>query len=351
MKIMKLYLKRYLFLCLALVLAVSLFAGCGDGEEEKTTIKLIDGQWESMWITNGIVEFIIEKGYGYPVEQVVTVQSVYMVAFPKGELDLHMEFWAMNFPPDWLADHISETGELEELGATLEGGPQFWCIPQWVHEEYNINTLDDMKEHWEVFEDPADPTKGAFYNSLIGWNCTEANKIKMEAYGLADYYNTIESGSAGSLEAAMTAAQKKHEPIFAYYWAPTALMGMYDWYILEEPEYDADVWDKIIAAIDDESLRPLDEACAFESIPLPIIIHKSLRDRVPDVVEMLEKYTMGLDRCNKAAAWGVENEVSGEWEKVAVWYLREYDSIWKTWVTTDAYNKIKKALDEYGALP
>jgi len=106
-----------------------------------------------------------------------------------------------------------------------------------------------------------------------------------------------------------------------------------------------------MARVEDDSLPPLTEACAYETFPLPIGIHKSLRDKAPDVVTMLEKFVMGLERCNKAAAWALENETGGEWEKVAVWYLREYDSIWKTWVTTDAYNKIKTFLDDYGTIP
>ena len=49
-------------------------------------------------------------------------------------------------------------------------------------------------------------------------------------------------------------------------------------------------------------------------------------------------------------AWQAVNEVQ-DWEKVAVWFLREYESHWKPWVATDAYNKIKKALDAYGSIP
>jgi glycine betaine/proline transport system substrate-binding protein len=345
----KFHWKRCLLVFIALVMMVPLFAGCG--EEEKTTIRLIDAQWESLWIANAVAEIIIEEGYGYPVEQVVVTTAVYMVSMPKGEVDALLEGWPQNMM-DWYNEHVyAEDGACESLGMSVEGGPQSWIIPQWVHEEYDINTVEDMKDHWELFEDIEDPTKGAFMNSLIGWQCTEINKVKLEAYGLTDYYNIIDTGASGSLEAALTAAQKKHEPIFGYYWEPTAIMGMYDWYKLEEPEYDPDVWANILAALEDESLRPISEACAYESVPLPVIIHKSLRDRAPDVVEMLEKFQFGLERCNKAAAWAQENEASGEWEKVAVWYLREYDSVWKTWVTTDAYNKIKAALDAYGSIP
>jgi len=210
-------------------------------------------------------------------------------------------------------------------------------------------TVFVMKEHWELFKDPEDRTKGLFVNCPIGWQCQMINSIKLEAYGLTEYYNIIEP-SAGALEAALAGAQKKHDPVFGYYWAPTALMGMYDWYILEEPEFAPEVWDKIQAAIEDESLRPLDEACAYEAVSPVNGIWSGLRDMAPDVIPVIAKMNIGLESTNKAAAWAKENEVE-DWEKVGVWYLREYEERWKTWVTDDVYKKIKKALDEYGPVP
>ena len=62
---------------------------------------------------------------------------------------------------------------------------------------------------------------------------------------------------------------------------------------------------------------------------------------------MLEKFQLGLERCNKAAAWSQESGIGSDYEKVAVWYLKEYEDVWKTWVTNDAYKKIKSALAEY----
>lgn len=349
--------KHCLLLFTVLVMAVTLVAGCAPEEaggevaggevEEKPTIVFSDNQYESNWIENAILIFIIEKGYGYPTEQVVVSTPVLLASIAKGDLHIMTEMWHQNYP-EWWDEQIS-AGSIEPLTEMLEGGPQFWCIPQWVHEEYNINTVDDMKEHWELFKDPADPTKGLFVNSIIGWQCTAINEVKLEAYGLTEYYNSITT-TAGALEAALAGPQEKHQAVFGYYWAPTALMGMYDWYILEEPEYDPDVWAKVSAAVDDESLRPVDEACAYESIPLPLVIHKSLRPLAPDVVAMLEKVTLGLERCNKTAAWCVENEIQ-EYEKAAVWFLGEYEDVWKTWVTNDAYTKIKTALDAYGPVP
>jgi glycine betaine/proline transport system substrate-binding protein len=315
--------------------------------EEKPTIKFSDTWYESVWLANAIAGFILEEGYGYPVETVELAVPVSQVSLSNGDIDVWLDLWYWYYL-EWYKPAIA-AGEIENLGIAMEPAPSFWTIPQWVHEEHNINTVQDMKDNWELFQDPEDPDKGLFVNCPIGWQCQAINTIKLEAYGLTEYYNIIEP-SAGAMEAALAGAQKKHEPVFGYYWAPTALMGAYDWYILEEPEYNADVWDKILAAIEDESLRPLDEAVAYEAVSPINGIWSGLRDMAPDVVAMLEKMTVGLEQTNKAAAWAKENEIE-DWEKAAVWYMRTYDDRWKTWVTDDAYTKIKKALDEYGPVP
>ena len=143
----------------------------------------------------------------------------------------------------------------------------------------------------------------------------------------------------------MAGAQIKGDPVFGYYWAPTALMGMYDWYILEEPEFDTDVWDNILAAVDDDSLRPIDAACAYEAVSPINTVWGGLRDIAPDAVTVIDKMNIGLEQTNKASAWVKENEVQ-DWGEAAIWYMGQYESLWKTWVTTDAYNKIKDYLEE-----
>ena len=345
MKSIKFPYKRWLLLFVALLMTATLVAGCGPAaEEEKPTIIFADSQWESLWICNAIAKFIIEEGYGYPVEIITMTTAVWQVSLPKGDVHVHLEMWKQNIM-DWFNEETA-AGRIVELGMTYEGGPQFWIIPQWVHEQYNINTILDMKDHWELFKDPADATKGVFVNSLIGWACTVINVVKMEAYGLTDYYNIIDTGSSGALDAALVGPMKKHEPVFGYYWAPTAIMGMYDWYILEEPEYDEEIWAKVTAAVDDESLRPLSEACAYETVPITKGVWSGLLEMAPDVSTMLLKMVVGLEPLNDTCAWGIETEIAGDYEKSAIYYLNTYEERWKTWVTDDAYNKIKAALAE-----
>jgi len=340
--------RRWLLLFTALATLASLVAGCAgeEGAVEETpkvkeTIKFYDGSWESLWISNAVAQYIIKEGYGYPVETVVLDTAVMQVSLSQGDIHVNMEQWPQNII-EWYNEQIA-LGNIIELAECLEGGPQFFMIPQWVHDQYGIDSILDMPEHWELFKDPEDPSKGRFINCRLGWQCGLVNRLKLETYGLLDTYNIMEPGSAGAMDAAYIGAAKKNEPIFGYYWAPTALMGMYDWYILEEPEYTEEVWDKLQTALADEDLPAPDEACAYPSIPLPITVHKSMMDIAPEVVEMLEDMVIGLDAMNKLAAWSQDNEVSDYFE-TAIYYLRNYDSTWKTWVPTDIYNKVKTAL-------
>jgi len=329
----------------AALVAMALATGACDliGGGEKPVIRIDDGQWESLSFNNAIAKFIIEKGYGYPVELVVHTIDEMHEALPKGEVDLRMEFWSMN-QMDWYNEQIAQ-GNIVDLGMTFEAGPQVFMIPQWVAEQYNIKTVFDMEDHWELFIDPQDPSKGVFYNCIIGWRCDEINRVKLEAYGLTRYYNIVSPGSSDALEALFAKGQMDRHPVFGYYWAPAALMGSYDWYALEEPAHTDRCWEKVSAAVIDESLRPLDQACAYETLPINKMAHVGLMANAPDVAEMLRKMIVGLEPLNETLAWAQENDVQ-DWEEAAIYYLQNNEDRWKTWVMPEAYENIKQALED-----
>jgi len=332
-------------LCLSALLAATFASGaCGPaGRDGKAVIKLWDGQFDSLRLSNAIAEFIIEQGYGYPAETVTLTAQELQASIAAGEIHLCMEVWIDNWKA-WYDEQI-ERGNILDMGPIYEGGPQFWIIPTWVAEQYQIETVLDMSDHWELFQDSQDPTKGVFYNCIIGWQCNEINEIKLEAYGLTKYYNSISPGSSAALEAALASGQVDHRPVFGYYWSPNTLMGAYDWTILQESPYTEQCWEKIIAAKQDESLRPVEQACAYPVNPIAKIAHKSLLENAPDVVAMLRKMNVGLEPLNETLAWAKENDTQG-WEGAAIYYLRNHEDRWRTWVTPQAHETIKKALAE-----
>lgn len=334
--------RKYLTVGVAL-LVVTLAGACAGGE--KPTIRLADTEWESLWVNNAIAEFVIENAYGYSVETEKMTSTTFQAWLPTGLIDIQMEGWEQN-SIDWYNEEISK-GTIENLGMIYEGGPQFFVIPHWVHERYGIDTVFDMKDHWELFRDPDDPTRGVFINCIIGWVCAEINVVKLEAYGLTDHYNIITPGSAEALDAALAEPQERGEPVFGYYWAPTALMGLYDWYILEEPPYSDACWETVTAARDNKSLRPIDEACAYQTVPINKLAWSGLKDKAPDVYELLKKMNVGLEPLNGTLAWAKENDIQ-DYSEAAVYYLRSFENRWSAWMPQDKVQKVKEALADVG---
>ena len=172
-----------------------------------------------------------------------------------------MEGWQEN-QLDWYNSEIGR-GTIKNLGVTYDSPSEFFIIPMWVHDQYGIDSVDDMRRHWDLFRDPEDPFRGVFHNCVIAWRCAQINTIKLEAYGLDQHYNNILAENGSALIDALSEPQENNQPVFGYYWAPASLMGAFDWWILEEPAYTDNCWDQILEARDDASLRPIDTACAY----------------------------------------------------------------------------------------
>ncbi len=331
--------------------AVALFAAAvvglacsgGGGDPEKPVIRLYDSQFESGWLNNAIARFIIEEGYGYAVESVVESTPQMQVALTAGDIDVNLEGWQQNIS-EWYEDEMAK-GTILNLGVIYEASSQVFVIPSWVAQEYNIKTVTDMKDHWELFTDPQDPSKGAFYNCIAGWECAKINKVKLDAYGLSEYYNAVSPASSASLDAALAEPQKARRPVFGYYWTPTALMAAYDWYALAEPAYSDECWREVLRAAEGDRSSPSAQACAYESIPIDKLAHAGLRSKAPEVFTMINQMMVGLEPLNTTVAWAIQNAVE-DWERAAIYYLQNYEDRWRTWFTPDAYDKIKAALEK-----
>ena len=196
-------------------------------------------------------------------------------------------------------------------------------------EEHSIESLADMKDHWKLFQDPQDPAKGVFYNCIVGWQCASINEVKLEAYGLDQYYNIVSPGSATALTEVLENAQKMSQPVFGYSWEPSPLAAAYDWHVLAEPPYTAECWDNVISASEDGGLRPIDEACAYENLPIDKLAYAGLPEKAPEVVEMLREMVVGLDPLNETMAWSSRNHVQN-WEDAAIYYLQNYEERWRS---------------------
>jgi glycine betaine/proline transport system substrate-binding protein len=322
---------------------------------EKELVRFGDQQWQSLWINNAIAMFVIEHGYGYPVEVIEMTTPVFQQSIVEGDIQVNMESWFMNYP-DWWTEVVDD-GSVVDAGEIFESSAQGWYVPRYVIEgdaergiepiAPDLKSVFDLPEYASLFPDPEDPDKGVLVSCITGWQCAEVNRIKFYAYGLPDTYNILEPGSQGALDAAIAGAYKKGDPVLAYYWEPTWLLGTYDMVRLEEPEYTDECW----AAM--ESIRVEGEeldvtvvtpemGCAYENLGIPAAINGEFAERAPEVAEFVTNMFLGTDRLNEIAAYMTNNEVSAD--EAVIWFFKEYPDQWHEWVPEDVAAKVEAAL-------
>ncbi len=328
-----------------------LVAGCGGaGSEEqegnnntveKPVLVMADVSWDSVKVHNRIAGFIIEKGYGYPECEYVFCETLpALQGLQYGDLDIYMEVWADNIIDAWNA--ALEEGTVKDLGSNFPDAPQGWYVPTYMITgdpdrgieavAPDLKSVSDLPKYQELFKDPEVPTKGRFYNSPPGWKCTEINEYKFAAYGLNDTFNLFSSGSDTALAASMATAYEKGEPWVGYYWEPTWVMGKLDMTLLEEPVYDESLWS-----------ADGGYACAYPAAKVLIGINSEMENTSPEVIEFLNNYDTTLGQNNDFLAFMMDND--GDVEKAAIYFLRTYPEVWKSWVPEDVANKVEAVLE------
>jgi glycine betaine/proline transport system substrate-binding protein len=298
---------------------------------------LADVGWDSVQVHNRIAGFILKHGYGYEVEYIPGETIPLFTGMARGDIDITMEVWVANSKEAY--DKAMKAGQIIDLGSNFPDSWQGWLVPTYMIKgdsergikpmAPDLKSIKDLPKYWKLFKDPEDPSKGRFYNSLPGWECTKINSKKLKVYGLDKYYNDFITGSDAALNGSMAAAFKKGQPWFGYYWAPTWPLGKYDMTPIEEPPFDQEVWDK-------------NYGCAYPSVKVNIVVHKSLPQKAPDVVTFLKKYETTQAMANQFLAY--MRDENADTQTAALWFLENYRDLWHDWVPSDVMEKVETAL-------
>jgi glycine betaine/proline transport system substrate-binding protein len=333
--------KKVLLALLVGVLALStVLMGCGETEVEKPTIKISDLNWGSAHFQSEMAQIMIEEGYDYPVELVPGATIPLTQGLRTGDIDVMIEGWYQNQKE--AVDAGIEAGEIEMLGYLNDDNWQSgFVVPTFVIEGDSSRGIDPMApnlksvfdledpEYMELFANPENTSKGLILNGPPGWECEIVIPLQIEAYGLAEEYDTVNAGSSEGLFASLKSAYDKGEPWLGYLWGPTWIAGALDLTLLEEPAYDEDVWND-------------NYACGWPSVDLFVAAHAGFSDDAPDLAAMFEKWELDTATLDEVLAYMTETD--GEPIDAAVWFLKNRENVWTKFVTSDAATKIKEAV-------
>ena len=328
-----------------ILVLMMLFAitGCGSSSgndktgdtTEKTNIVFADVGWDSILIHNAIAGSIAETVFGYTWEETSGSTPITAEALKKNDIDVHMEMWTDNLPT-YKSD--IESGAYAELGVNFDDNYQGFYVPRYVIEGDqergieasvpDLKTVEDLAKYADIFPDPEDPGKGRIYGGIPGWEITEIMGRKVEYYGLDEMYNYVIPGSDAAMNAAFISAWDRGEPIVAYYWEPTWLLGMYDFVLLEDAPYnEADYQDG---------------KTACPPVTVTICVSNEFFKTNPEFCEFLGKYRTSSALTSEALAH--IQETGEDYKQTAKWFLQNHPELLDEWLTPEQAEKMKAAL-------
>lgn len=315
-----------------------LFIICGTAQAKKPIIIFFaDNSWDSIMIHNRVAAYILKNGMGYRIDFVRGETTRLYRGLVKGYVDIYMESWTENSQEAY--DRAIKSGTVIDIGANYTDNWHGWMVPTYMVKGDPMRGIDpvapdlksvmDISKYWKLFKDPDDPGKGRFYNSIRGLDSTKMNKKKFDAYGLNKYFNSYIPDTEEALYGSLTVAYMFARPWFGYYKSPSWVLGRMDMTPLEEPPYSKNVWETT-------------KGCAYPPVKVNKLINTQLLKRAPDVVEFLKKYQTTAAINNKFLAY--MHNAGATIEETAVWFLKNYEPLWTTWVSPKVTIKVSHSL-------
>lgn len=307
-------------------------------------IKFAGLDWDSAQFIVEVVRVISERGYGCKTESLPGSSLPMLTGMMRGDIDVMMEVWKENIAEAW-AKGVEE-GRVLSLGVTFSGANQGFFVPRYVIEgdkqrgieplAPNLKSVADLPHYAQLFQDREEPSKGRFYNCILGWSCERINNRKFIAYRMEDHYTNFHPGTSASLSAAIESAYIRGQPILTYYWEPTWIMGKYDMVQLAEPPYDETKWATL--DIDDESTTIEAQGCAYPITDVYTGVSSEFAATAPELAKFLTQFELTSKMVSQYLAYIKSNDASHR--AAAIQFLTDNEALWRSWVPPEVASKV-----------
>ena len=302
-------------------------------------ITIAEMSWASAEVAAHVQNVILSKGYGcqselVPGDTVPTVTSM----TEKGEPDIGPEIW-LNSAREPVEKAVAD-GRLKIATEILaDGGEEGWWVPDYVVKDHpELTTLQAVLKQPGLFPDKEEPGKGRFHTCPAGWACEIINANLYKAYGLEKAgFTLFNPGSGEGLAAAIAKAYERKQPIFAYYWAPTSVLGKYPMVKLGGMTHDPASWPCVIKQ-DCDAPKPNQ----YPKSVVYTVVTSSFAKNAPEAYEFISKFKWRNSLVNKLLAWKDDQQATGS--ETAAYFLKNHEDVWSKWVTADVAAKVKAGL-------
>ncbi|MBA5804154.1 glycine betaine ABC transporter substrate-binding protein [Rhizobium changzhiense] len=305
------------------------------------SVSIAEMKWASAGIAASFDKIILEKGYGCSVTIVDgDTLPTFASMNEKGIPDIASEYWINSVRS--LLDQAINSGRLVQGAEILaDGAVEGWWIPKFIADAHpDIRSVEDALKHPELFPAEDDPSKGAVYNCPADWSCQISTTNLFKALA-ADKkgFELVETGSPERLDASIARAFDNKIGWLGYYWAPTAILGKYDMTRLSfGVGHNKNEWDRCTAVAG--CVRP--ELNSYPVSRAFTLMTRSFATRAGPVTTYLKTRKWDNATINQVLAWQDENRESNE--DAAIYFLRNYESLWTKWVPVDVAEKVKASL-------
>lgn len=329
---------------MALALLVGLLfilTACNNGNSKDSiqVIKFADAGWDSIRVHNSIAQFIIEEGFGYNTEVTTGSTAATMQALEQGDINVYMEVWTDNIKEVY--ESALGKGNIIKTSTNFDDNVQGLYVPTYVIKgdkergivavAPDLKTVQDLEKYPDVFKDPEDPSKGRVVGAPSSWIISEYLDTKLKTYGLDETFNYLAPGSDSAIVASLAGAYSKGEPWVGYYWSPTWVTAGYDLTLLEDNPFDLETFEK-------------NKGTEFPPNDVVVAVHKDMPNQAPEVVDFLKNYKTSSQLTEEALNYMEEH--NAESDEAAIWWMKEHEDLWTSWLPDDIAEKVKAALNK-----
>ena len=335
------FLGYWLALCLCFWWSGAQAQACADNKP----IRLADLSWESAAFSTELYQEILEKAYGCRTERVPGSSAALESALAQNDIQVIAEIWSGRTE---IIEKAIKAGQVQVIGNTLKGGAeQGWYVPDYLVDgdkdrnleprAPDLQRIEDLGRYASLFSDPEQPDKGRFYNCPSGWVCETFNSHLFDLYGLGDHYQNFRPGTGSALDAAISAAYDRREPILFYYWQPAGLMAKYSFKKLASAPFNEACWEAAVSG--KGKTCPTDFILAHIGVAASTPFIQSH----PELVDLFEKIQLEPEQMNKIILGMTEG---GQNAKTQVQkFLKENPQQWRSWMPAAQADRLQAAME------